>query len=90
MDEKYRAAMAAKVVEEFKGHANVARLLGYEDRRSVWPWTNGSREFPPEHCVVIEQKSDRRITRQDLRPDDWQLIWPELAPTEDARGVSHA
>lgn len=26
----------------------------------------------------LEQLSDKRITRQMLRPDDWEIIWPEL------------
>lgn len=31
-----------------------------------------------ELCVVIERESARAITRKDLRPNDWQDIWPEL------------
>ncbi len=30
-------------------------------------------------CVAIEKFSFKKITRKDLRPDDWRLIWPELA-----------
>ena len=32
----------------------------------------------PALCVVIERESCRSVCRQDLRPDDWHLIWPEL------------
>lgn len=32
----------------------------------------------PELCVVIWEKSDGLVTRQELRPNDWHLIWPEL------------
>jgi len=31
------------------------------------------------HCVAIERATNGAVTRRDLRPDDWQAIWPELA-----------
>ena len=37
------------------------------------------RGVPIEHCVVIERATEGAVTRRDLRPDDWQAIWPELA-----------
>ena len=33
---------------------------------------------PAEHCAAIERVVGRAVTRQDLRPSDWQRIWPEL------------
>jgi DNA-binding transcriptional regulator YdaS (Cro superfamily) len=38
----------------------------------------------PERCVDIERETDREVTRQDLRPDDWARIWPELHAAGDA------
>lgn len=39
-------------------------------------------------CVAIERATAGAVTRRDLRPTDWHLIWPELAePT--AQEVSH-
>jgi hypothetical protein len=35
-------------------------------------------------CVVIEAKSEQKVRRWDLRPDDWHLIWPELIGTKGA------
>jgi DNA-binding transcriptional regulator YdaS (Cro superfamily) len=87
MNEQIRREIAAKVVLKFNGHGGVAKALGYDDRRNVWPWTSGTREFPPAQCVLIEQKSDGEITRQQLRPDDWHLIWPELIGIEGAPGI---
>ena len=29
-------------------------------------------------CVLIEQVSKRSVTRQELRPNDWVEVWPEL------------
>lgn len=60
-------------------HAEVARILGYSDRRNVWPWTNDLRPFPPYHCRTLEEHFDGQVTRQELRPHDWQKHWPELA-----------
>ena len=33
-------------------------------------------------CVAIERATSSAVTRRDLRPDDWHLIWPELAESE--------
>ena len=40
-----------------------------------------------ELCVVIERESGKIVTRQELRPKDWHLIWPELIATEGAPAV---
>lgn len=37
----------------------------------------------PGLCVVIERESHGRTGRRDLRPDDWMLIWPELATEKE-------
>jgi len=51
------------------------------------------REPSPELCVVIERESNYRVKRQDLRPSDWQRIWPELVSTKprkaSAKEASH-
>ena len=70
---------AGKVVEHYKTHLAVAKVLGYSDLRNVSAWVNGLRPFPPEHCVTIERESEGVITRLELRPDDWDKYWPELA-----------
>lgn len=51
----------------------------------VHQWGSGLRPVPVQHCVAIERATDGAVTRCDLRPDDWHLIWPELAtPTKEA------
>lgn len=43
------------------------------------------------HCVAIERATDGVVTRRDLRPDDWHLIWPELAkPARKAKPTTEA
>lgn len=68
-----------KVLDMAGGHAEVARILGYQDRRNVWPWTNDLRPFPPHHCFALERHFEGKVTRQELRPHDWQKHWPDLA-----------
>ena len=38
----------------------------------------GQAPLSPERCVDIEEATDGAVTRKDLRPTDWQRIWPEL------------
>lgn len=48
----------------------------------VSQWRTKSRPIPAERCPAIETATHGEVTRRDLRPDDWWLIWPELV-TED-------
>ena len=34
--------------------------------------------IPIIYCARIEKLSEGKISRKDLRPNDWQHIWPEL------------
>ena len=44
----------------------------------VSDWKYGNRKVPVAYCVAIERATNGKVTRKDLRPDDWHLIWPEL------------
>ena len=39
---------------------------------------NGTRPAQAAVCVAIERATGGQVTRRDLRPCDWHLIWPEL------------
>ncbi|CAM3698197.1 transcriptional regulator [Xenorhabdus thuongxuanensis] len=43
---------------------------------------HGHAPVPPARCFDIEKATDGKVTRQDLRPHDWQKIWPEMNITE--------
>lgn len=45
----------------------------------VSDWVTGKKGVPLERCVQIERATNGEVTRRELRPDDWQNIWPELA-----------
>lgn len=48
----------------------------------------GSAPISPERCVEIELATARQVTRRDLRPVDWQKIWPELVVDDGAVSTS--
>lgn len=45
-------------------------------------WRTGVRQVPFDKCVIIEKATNGLVTRKDLRPADWHLIWPELIHIE--------
>lgn len=50
------------------------------------PGARNARPVPPKQCVRIERVTQGAVTRRELRPDDWEEIWPEAA-REDWRPV---
>lgn len=59
------------------GQAALARILDVEPT-NVWQWLNGKRQIPARFCAAVEAATSGEVTRQSLRPDDWQQYWPEL------------
>jgi DNA-binding transcriptional regulator YdaS (Cro superfamily) len=49
---------------------------------TVNQWVSGARPIPVERCPAIEMATEGEVTRRDLRPTDWWMIWPELV-TDD-------
>jgi len=45
---------------------------------------SGVAPISPARAVEFEQLLKGEVTRQDIYPDDWHLIWPELV-TPDSR-----
>lgn len=39
----------------------------------------GNRQASAEVASRLESASKGMVTRQQLRPEDWQVIWPELS-----------
>ncbi|WP_063657393.1 transcriptional regulator [Candidatus Arsenophonus triatominarum] len=39
---------------------------------------SGLCAISPKRCVEIELATCGKVSRKDLRPDDWHKIWPEL------------
>jgi DNA-binding transcriptional regulator YdaS (Cro superfamily) len=71
---------------------NLKTYLSAERGRATWLATqlvgvstsylsqmaSGKAPISPERCVQIEQATGGEVTRQELCPENWQAIWPEL------------
>ena len=71
------------------GRRELATALGVSPS-AIGNWK--ARGVPVEHCAAIERLAGGRVTRRDLRPEDWARLWPELAaPTgQPCIDVAHA
>ena len=70
-----------KLIEYVKSRGSQRDLA---DKLGITPvlisqWANELRPVPPERCVEIERATAGKVSRKDLRPEDWHKIWPELA-----------
>ena len=63
---------ACKVVG---GQRALADALGISASQ-VNQWTTGRRTIPVKYCQSIVDLTEGSVTVEDLRPEDWQLIWP--------------
>lgn len=66
--------------------AQLASRLGVRDLNQVRQWQYGyaGRQPGPAYCVAIELATANQVRRWDLRPDDWDRIWPELVKVKGA------
>lgn len=67
-------------------HGNQAALVRALDapQTTVAHWASRSRTVPAEYGIDIERATGGKVTRQELFPDTWARIWPELAPVGGA------
>lgn len=42
-------------------------------------WASGERPIPLRHAAAIEKATSGTVTRQDMFPNTWAVLWPELA-----------
>lgn len=79
MDKKSRTpveALNAAIAHFGTLSAMAAALPGVKSYQVIQQWRENG--VPVEHCSAIEMATNGGVTRQELRPDDWQRIWPEL------------
>lgn len=70
----------------YGNQAGLAAALGLSTP-GIRQWVTGLRPIPVEHGAAIERATGGQVTRQELFPDTWARIWPELAPDADNRKV---
>jgi DNA-binding transcriptional regulator YdaS (Cro superfamily) len=76
---------ADKIIELLGGNTAVANLCGISPQ-AVADWK--LKGIPHYRLVYLgaelERLSHGLVSRRDICPDKWQLIWPELATKEGA------
>lgn len=67
-----------RAIEIAKSQTALAAAIGPGIRTGhIFYWLSRGA-IPARHCPAIERATGGAVTRKDLRPDDWQDIWPEL------------
>ena len=67
-----------RAIKHFDGVTKLA--LAIEVGQSVVSnWRARGTVLDPIYCAAIERATKGKVTRKQLRPKDWQAIWPELA-----------
>ena len=64
-------------LDEVESAASLARKMSIAPEL-ISQWKTGKRPIPVERCYPIELATGGLVTRRELRPSDWQMIWPEL------------
>lgn len=70
------------------------RKLSGEERFSFWKLSGtqlnsvrvnlwDKRQLSPIVCAVIEKMSGGEFSRQEMRPADYHIIWPELVKNDN-------
>ncbi|CAE6839005.1 hypothetical protein [Paraburkholderia nemoris] len=81
---EYLSAPGAPTVTEFRQRM---ADLGYEVKSNAqirqWRYAYKDRLPDAKNCMGIHLASDKKIALCELRPDDWQSIWPQLAQAKN-------
>lgn len=73
-----------QAIDSVGGITKLAHAIGVGQSAISNMLSRGSSPSPA-NCLAIERATGGAVTRQDLRPDDYWLIWPDLpSPTEKA------
>lgn len=71
------ATIYRRVLEHFGGSpAKLAAAVGANSTAAVCNWEN--RSIPLDKVKALEAITGMSV--RELRPDDWQLYWPETKP----------
>lgn len=72
-------------IKHIGGVGKLAAAIGV-GQAVVSNWRARDTVIDPLSCTAIETATNGVVTRQILRPKDWQKIWPELAAAIEAAG----
>lgn len=82
-----RIEAAKRAVQLMGGPVKAARELEIENYQTVQSWE--SNGVPVAWCVKVERLLKGGMTRPQLRPDDWECYWPELAASKPTAMKAH-
>jgi DNA-binding transcriptional regulator YdaS (Cro superfamily) len=76
-------------IEHVGGVGKLAAAINV-GQAAVSNWRARETIIDAKYCTAISVATGGAVTRQMLRPNDWQLIWPELveAPRADAAAIA--
>jgi DNA-binding transcriptional regulator YdaS (Cro superfamily) len=66
-----------QAIDAAGGPSRMAAALGVT-AQAVCFWRDGKRRLPFDHGPAIERLAGGVVTRQQLFPNDWRRVWPEL------------
>lgn len=75
--------IATYLSDQKMSQAAFAGLIGVS-QGLVYQWLTGRRPVAVERCLSIERATNGAVGRRDLRPRDYQNIWPDLAEAKEA------
>lgn len=75
-----------KAIRLAGSQAALGRLVG-KKQPHIHKWLNSKNALKADHCVLLEDRIG--VTRQELRPLDYWVVWPELQRPQ-AEEPSHA
>lgn len=60
--------------------SELCAAAGIKNKDQLRQWRHGYAGRKPDapYCVAIERATGGAVSRQDLRPDDYWLYWPDL------------
>jgi DNA-binding transcriptional regulator YdaS (Cro superfamily) len=64
--------------------SDFAKAIGIKNLDQIRQWQHGyaKRKPSPANCIAIERATSGAVTRKELRPKDYWLIWPDLPRTQ--------
>lgn len=81
----YLSTPGAKTAEQLRLEIGAGSASQIHQWASQWK----GRRPSPAYAMQLEIATGGHVSRQELR-DDWERIWPELAPTDGGKEASNA
>lgn len=74
-----------KAIDVVGTQAELAKVTGVSQQMISKLLNNPDFPISSKTAVAIELATQGKVTRKDLKPNDWFLIWPELNNTQNRK-----